>query len=159
MTTTQKKQTKVGDKIRITKERSDKHIGEVGTVVSIVDGFTIIKVDFPTDKGFKMSSVFDDDDWEMAENTLHTLQEGDILINEDDEAAKVLAVIRPGLYVLSAIYNLEHSGQIFTAKELEDNGYTIKQETEAVVERTVVELEQALKLKPGTLRVKADEAA
>lgn len=148
---------KVGQMVKIILERSG-HTGKIGKVTDVERlGFYNYRVVFSDgDIG-----IYDHHHLQSVAKTFESLVEGDMILDHAGNDVKVLAVIRPSLYVLSSIYNLEYSGKIFTAKDLEDNGYTIKQEDEAeeVVERTVVELEQALKLKPGTLRVKADEAA
>lgn len=78
-------------------------------------------------------SITSCDKWEMAEKTLSTLSVGDIVIRQSflsgKSENKVLAVLAPGLYVLSQNDNFDSAYAIFTVYDLEENEYTIKDAT------------------------------
>ncbi len=142
MTVEQQRKTKVGDRIKITKEHDGRHVGEVGTVVEV--SISAIFVDLKDEKHFKMEMNKSYDDWELAQKTLATLQQGDTILDDDDDEVKVLGVIRPGLYVLSENYDHDQVDAIYTAEYLEESGYKFKETTAEPVKLTVSEAAKLL---------------
>lgn len=116
------------------------HIGEVGTLTKIdLEQAYPYKVEVEGRfEWFKSAQI------DLAQRDLLHLQAGDILLAEDDEEYKVVDVL-PNSVLLSTARQQEHAGSWYTPKELEDDGFTLKQDTPAEV--TELTLEDIAKLK------------
>lgn len=80
------------------------------------------------------------------------LQEGDVLMDKYNDERMVLGICGKVIFISSTGFDNYGSG--WTAAELKNNGYTLKDATPATTELTVAEVAQKLGYKPGELRIK-----
>jgi hypothetical protein len=85
--------------------------------------------------------------------TLASLVEDDIVLADDEDEYKVLAILADGIYPLSKVNNFDAAGDILTAPELEADNCTIKDQPAEEVKMRVKELEEKLGLAAGSLHV------
>ena len=145
---------KVGDRIKIISSRPHDYDGQMATVKRLSGSSIYVAID-----GTRYSEwgIYEDEDRiERIPKNLATLIEGDIVLDDDGDEHKVLALITSGIYLLSDYSNPEHAGDIYTAKELEDNGWSVKYAAPAEVKKSVADIEKELGMAPGTLHVVKD---
>lgn len=86
------------------------------------------------------SSCFKDNHLELAVKTLHNLEVGDVIVDEEGDEKMVLGVCEKA-YLMSVWNNFDSYGQGHTAEELEKNNYKVKgQEETETEEMTMAEL-------------------
>jgi hypothetical protein len=85
-------------------------------------------------KGLDYQVCVSFDELEVLNKTLATLSVGDILSHTSwgtPSQCMILVVLAPGIYLLSEDDEFNVAGGLMTTKELEDGGYTIKQDISA----------------------------
>lgn len=89
--------------------------------------------------------------------TFDNLEVGDIIVDTDDDEAKVLAVLGD-VFLKSGWSDFDETASWLTVSEAKSAGLTVKQDTptEEITELSIAELEKKLDLPAGTLRVKKD---
>lgn len=88
--------------------------------------------------------------------TLYNLEVGDIVIDDDGDKRKILAVLTTGenpVYAASDCNNFDHADDIYTAKELEDDDYKVVGET---TELTMDEIADKFGVSVERLKIKKD---
>jgi hypothetical protein len=142
---------RVGDRVKCV-QRGYRREGQLGEVI----GTCSAHPDRPYRVRFEDgdSDIFSSTEIEYLVKTLATLQEGDIVLDGDDDQRTILGVIRPGLYVISKWDQDEQDrfGEVLTEKDME--GWTIKDATPEVVEMTVADAAKKMGIDPSKLRIK-----
>ena len=85
------------------------------------------------------NSCLNDKHLEPYEKTWETLQEGDVVIDDDGKEREVLGVCGK-VYHLSGRQNKKHYGLNSTIQEMKDYGFTIKDAKPIIEELTVEEI-------------------
>lgn len=136
---------KAGDKVRVVSSTyyDDMEVMEmIGKVCEVMEADNGIRVKVWTQDKSNWFS-FDESDLEPVEKTLYTLEVGDVVVNEYTGERVVLEVLTQSC-LLSSGGGEDSTGCWFTFKEMEVDGFKLKETQPTTLKMTVSEIAEKL---------------
>ena len=137
---------KVGDKVKFINSDEFLPLNSIHTITQVDEEDDVVPYYLDDDYWV------DESDIALAETNWDTLEAGDIIINSYGDEALIIDIL-PNSFVKSLWGNFEITANIYSKKEAQANGWTIK-EAETVKEMTLADAEKLVeKLGGGKVKI------